>query len=73
MENKSEVARLLEQIKLSYEAANLALNGPAMVGKHQFITKRAENIQQAHEKLQTIVGEDEAIKLVAETLDKMKD
>ena len=72
MENRSEVARLLEAIRLSYEAANLALQGPAMVGRHEFITKRMENMQQAHAELQTIVGEGEAIKLVAKALDEIE-
>ena len=72
MENKSEVARLLETIRLSYEAANLALHGPVMVGRHEFITKRMENMQQAHAELQTIVGEGEAIKLVAKALDEIE-
>ena len=70
---ESEVARLLESIRRSYEAAQLALHGPAMVGSHEFITKRMENMQQAHAELQTIVGENEAIKLVAETLETVSE
>ncbi len=72
MENQSEVARLLESIKLSYESAYLALHGPAVVGKHEFITKRMENMQEAHIALQDIVGSDEAIKLVAQTLEDVQ-
>ncbi|MFL5627694.1 MAG: hypothetical protein ACJ788_19115 [Ktedonobacteraceae bacterium] len=68
---ESEVARLLESIRLSYEAAHLALHGPAMVGMHEFISKRMENMQEAHAELQTIVGSQEAIKLVAETLENV--
>jgi hypothetical protein len=68
--NKSEVARLLENIRLSYESAHLALHGPAIVGRHEIITRKMENMQHDHAKLQTIVGEQEAGKLVAETLDK---
>lgn len=67
MENKSEVARLRESIRLSYEAAQRALYDPALgTAKHEFITKRMENMQQAHAELQTIIGEEEAIKLVAQ-------
>lgn len=70
MENISEVARIREHIRLSYEAAQRALNDPAFgASKHEFITKRMENIQNAHAALQTLVGEQEAIKLVAETLE----
>ena len=32
MEGNSEVARLLESIRLSYESAYLAMHGPAIVG-----------------------------------------
>ena len=70
MQGNSEVARLLESIRLSYESAYLALHGTAMAGKHEFITKKMENMQHDHAKLQTIVGEQEAGNLVAETLDK---
>jgi hypothetical protein len=38
---------------------------------HEFISKRMENMQEAHAELQTIVGSQEAIKLVAETLENV--
>ena len=69
MENQSEVARLLEQIRLSYESAQLALRGPAIVAKHEFITKRMENMEEASAARADIVGSDEAMKLVTETLE----
>ncbi len=68
MQNNSEVVKLLESIRLSYESAYLALHGPAIVSRHDFISKKLENIQQGHAQLQTLVGEHEAIKLVAQTL-----
>lgn len=34
----SEVARLLENIRLSYESAYLALHGTAIVAKHEYIS-----------------------------------
>ncbi len=73
MQGNSEVARLLESIRLSYESAYLALHGPAIVAKHEFISKKMENIQEDHAELQTIVGAPEAIRLVAETLDAIGD
>lgn len=73
MQGNSEVARLLESIRLSYKSAYLALHGPAIVAKHEFISKKMENMQQDHAQLQTIVGEHEAIRLVAETLDTVGD
>lgn len=72
MEGNSEVARLLESIRLSYESAYLAMHGTAIVSKHEFITKKMENMQEAHAELQTIVGEQEAIKLVVETLENVE-
>ena len=71
MENQSEVARLLEQIRLSYEAAKLGMQGVAITAPHEFITKRMENMQQAHAVLEGIVGSDEAVKLVVETLENL--
>jgi hypothetical protein len=68
----SEVARLRQCIQEEYEAAQRALHAPAMVAKHEFITKHMENMQKAHVQLQMIVGEQEAIKLVAETLDNIE-
>lgn len=73
MPNNSEVAQLLENIRLSYESAYLAMHGPAIVGRHEIITRKMENMQKDHARLQTIVGEQEAIQLVAQTLDTVKD
>jgi hypothetical protein len=69
MEHSSEVARLRACIEEEYTAAQRALNDPAMVGSHEFITARMENIQRAHAALQTLVGEEAATSLVAETLE----
>jgi hypothetical protein len=69
--NQSEVARLLEQISLEYEAAHRGLYGFASgTAKHEFITARMENMGNLHSKLQEIVGES-AIEMVAETLNKL--
>jgi hypothetical protein len=71
MEHNSQVAQLRQRIEEEYTAAQRALHAPAMVAKHEFITKRMEGMQQAHEELQAIVGEEEAIKLVAATLENI--
>lgn len=69
-QNKSEVARILEQISLEYEAAQRIMYGfAAGAGKHQFISARMENMGQLHSKLREIVGES-AIEMVAETINK---
>jgi hypothetical protein len=70
-ENKSEVARVLEQIELEFQAAQRGLYGLAVgTAKHEFITNKMERMGKLHEELKTIVGEEEAVKLLAETLEK---
>lgn len=66
--NQSEVARILEQISLEYEAAQRGMYGFAYgSAKHEFITARMENMGNLHSKLQEIVGES-AIEMVADAL-----
>ncbi len=68
----SEVARLLERISAEYEAAQRGLTGFAYgTSKHAFITARMENMGQLHGELESIVGGDEAIALIADTLSKI--
>jgi hypothetical protein len=68
-ENTSEVARLRQHIQDEYEAATRGLTGLASgTARHAFITARNENIARAHEQLVTLVGADEAIQIVAQTL-----
>ena len=40
----SEIARMLEQIDLEYEAAKRGLTGFAQTAKHAFITARYNNV-----------------------------
>ena len=68
MASRSEVARLLQQIKAEYEAAERGLTGIAQVAQHSFITKRLENMGNAHEALQHLVGPDEAMTLLSQTV-----
>ena len=71
LESKSEVARLMRQIELEYEAAQRGMHGfAAGAGKHEFITTRMENMGRCHEKLVTLVGEREATKALAEALEQ---
>ena len=73
MENQSQVAQIRQRIEEEYIAAWRALHAPAMVAKHDFITKRMENVQHAHTELQTIVGADEATRLVVAILDNIQE
>jgi hypothetical protein len=70
-ENKSEVARLMRQIELEYEAAQRSLYGfAAGAGKHEFITARMENMGYYHEQLITLVGEQEATRALVQALEQ---
>lgn len=65
----SEVARIRQQITSEYVAAKWGLSGLAVgYSRHQFITARQERIGVLHGQLQSIIGKDQAIKIVAETL-----
>jgi hypothetical protein len=66
---KSEVARIREQIQAEYQAAQQGLSGLASgTARHDFITARTEHIGALHEKLAEIVGPDEAIAIIANTI-----
>lgn len=67
-QNRSEVAQLLSQITDEYEAALRGLSGIAYgTSQHDFITAKMENMDQLHQQLQTLVG-DNAISLIADRL-----
>ena len=70
-EQRSEVARLLTQISLEYEAAQQGLSGLASgTSQHTFITQKMENIGRCHQALQNLVGEMPAIAMITEQLDR---
>ncbi len=72
--NRSEVARLMEQITLEYEAAERGLNGLAQgTTIHAFINARQERIGECHEALQELVGKTEAIKLVVMAMNQAEE
>jgi hypothetical protein len=55
----SEITRILQQIRAEEESARRALFDPAITSKHQFITKRSENIGQHVFALAEVVGSDQ--------------
>lgn len=66
----SEVARLMQQIAAEYMAAQAGLSGLASgTSQHAFITARLENIGRCHEQVSTLVGSEQAARLLAETLE----
>lgn len=72
-ENQSEVARLLRQIEMEYDAGRQALNGYASVSHHDFITRKMENMHTIYKQLAEHVGGQEAIRLVANHLNKCEE
>ena len=67
IKQKSEVAQLLQQIGLEYEADTRGLTGlSAGSAKHNFITAKLERIGVYHEQLVNLVGEVRATQLVIE-------
>jgi hypothetical protein len=70
VENKSEVARILAQIRDEYEAARQGLSGLSQgTPQHVFITTKMEHIGALHEQLQGLAGKTIAIQLIADVLD----
>ncbi|HLI71830.1 MAG TPA: hypothetical protein VKV19_18905 [Ktedonobacteraceae bacterium] len=73
-EARSEVAQILAQIQAEYESAVIGLSGLASgTASHEFITARMERMGQLHKKLFHLVGENDAIALVADTLKNCPD
>ncbi|HEU5384029.1 MAG TPA: hypothetical protein VFV38_52205 [Ktedonobacteraceae bacterium] len=67
-QNRSDVARILNQIETEYRAAQRGLTGLAESAKHAAITARMERMGQLHQSLHALVGND-AMRLMAERLE----
>jgi len=68
--NHSEITRLRQRITDEYLAAQRGLTGLASgVAMHQFITARLEKMGASHQELKHLVGEQEAARILAETLE----
>ncbi len=59
--NKSEVACLREQIELEYQATQRVFTDFTPTAKHEYITKRQENIGVCFEELKKLLPPEEAI------------
>ena len=69
--SQSEVQRLLAEIYLEYQAAWNGLSGLAQgTAQHDFINAKLENMEYARQALESIVGEDEAARLVVEQMNR---
>ncbi len=66
----SEVARIKQEIALAYQSAQWGLTGLAYgTARLDFLVARQERIAVLHEDLRQVIGEQDAIEIVAETLD----
>jgi hypothetical protein len=69
--NKSEVARLREQIEAEYEAAHQALYGLAQgTARHDIIQAHMANAQQYGQQLIDRIGKDEALPIIVQAIDE---
>jgi hypothetical protein len=64
--NKSEVARLRRQIALEHQAAQRIFTDFTPTAKHEYLTKRQENLQRYHQELLKLVSPEEAMTIVIE-------
>lgn len=69
---ESEITRLLRSIEQEYEAARNGLSGLASgSAQHAFIERKMERLDVCHRALCGLLGEQEAAKLVVETIERL--
>jgi hypothetical protein len=69
--NNSEIARLRAAIEEEYIAAQHALYSFTAKGRHEYLTTCQENIGRHFETLTTMMDPEEAIIIVASTLERV--
>jgi hypothetical protein len=67
--SQSEVAQIRAQIQAEYEAAKQGLSGFASgTARHDFISAKTTNIGKCHEQLVELLGPEQAISIIANTI-----
>ena len=67
--NSSEIAQIRAQIQAEYEAAEQGLSGLSSgTARHDFISARTENIGKCHDQLVQLLGPEQAISIIANTI-----
>jgi len=61
--NQSEVARIKEQITREYQAAQHVFGGFTPTAKHEYLTKRQENLGMHFEELKKHMSPEEAMQI----------
>lgn len=65
-----EIAHIRRQIAAEYESAQRALRGSAYgTSQHKFITRRMERMGGLHGRLKTIVGDDQATRILNDAME----
>jgi len=62
--SQSEVSRIRTQIELEYQSTNFVFNGFTPTARHEYITRKQENIAGYFEELQLHISPEEAMKLI---------
>jgi hypothetical protein len=70
--NKSDIARIKSQIAMEYEATQQLFTGFTSTARHDFITKRQENIGLYCQELMQYIPEQEAIAMLVEAMDAIQ-
>jgi hypothetical protein len=72
MTGQSDIARTRQQIAAEYLSAQLGLSGLAEgTTRHSFITTKMERMGESFETLAKMMGKEQAIQIVAETLQEV--
>jgi hypothetical protein len=67
----SEVAWLTQQIELECQALKLALKGYGFIANYEAINHKYRSMGEYQDRLQSLVGEQEAMRVVYETYHKV--
>jgi hypothetical protein len=70
--SESEVARLLKEIELTYQAAKNGLEGLAAgTARHEFITAKMASLDKYREALTEFVGADQAMEMLVQVIENV--
>ncbi len=69
--NKSEVARLRQDIELTCQSMKQGFTGFASVARHTIINHKYRQLEQYQEQLERLVGQEQALELMVETYNKV--
>ncbi|GCE26665.1 hypothetical protein KDA_21490 [Dictyobacter alpinus] len=71
IESRSEVARLREQIETVCTAMHQMMSGYAITARHDIINRKYNTLGSYQDKLETLIGEEQALDIVIETYNRV--